>query len=528
MDNNLTIKLLKKLSKTPAKNKEQFLREKKIICGQLGITPPSNATLLSVYRQLVENGQLKVNNNINKWLITRPVRSLSGVAVISVLSKPYACPGKCLYCPSEPKMPKSYLSNEPAVMRAINNRFDPYRQVQARLLALYLNGHPTDKIELIVLGGTWSAYPWSYRQWFIKRCFDAANNFQNKNKAARTLSLAQKINETAAKRIIGIILETRPDHITETEIKRLRQLGCTRVQLGVQALDDQILKINKRGHDVQSIIKATELLKGVGFKIDYHFMPNLAGSTPKKDWQMFRKLFTDKNFRPDHLKIYPTVVNQYAQLYQWWQNGQWHPYTDKQLIALLVKMKSIVPYYVRINRLIRDIPEESIKAGNKITNLRQYLTTEMAKKNLHCHCIRCREVKDQQINSKNIKLFIDQYEASNGQEYFISLENKSRDQLYAFCRLRFNNQENNLLPELQGCALIRELHTYGQLISLQKEKGETQHIGLGKKLMLTAEKIAKQNNYTKLAVIAGIGVRQYYQKIGYHLEGTYMIKVIKK
>lgn len=518
---------MKKLSSNSAHNQEQFLRDKKIICNQLHITPPSNATLLSVYRQLVENGQLRVSANINKWLITRPVRSLSGVAVISVLSKPYACPGKCLYCPSEPKMPKSYLSNEPAVMRAISNSFDPYRQVQARLLALYLNGHPTDKMELIVLGGTWSAYPWSYRQWFIKRCFDAANTFQNKNKAARTLGQAQKTNETTDKRIIGLILETRPDHINELEIKRLRQLGCTRIQLGVQALDNHILKINQRGHTVQSVIQATRLLKETSFKIDYHFMPNLAGSTPKKDLIMFKKLFTDKNFRPDHLKIYPTVVNKYAELYRWWQKGKWHPYSDQQLINLLVKMKSIVPYYVRINRLVRDIPGASIQAGNKITNLRQYLTVAMAKKNLSCHCIRCREVKGQQIKPRQIKLYIEQYEASGGQEYFISLENKTRDQLYAFCRLRFNDQQKNILPELTDCALIRELHTYGQLISLQTKKGETQHIGLGKRLMLAAEKIAQQKHFTKIAVIAGIGVRQYYQKLGYHLQGTYLIKNLK-
>ncbi len=505
---------------------DDFIHIKRKISNGLKLNPPSNATLLQAYRQLLKLKKIKASIILEKYLTKRPVRTMSGVAVISVLSKPYSCPGKCLYCPSEKGIPKSYLSNEPAVMRAILNAFDPWKQVSMRLKALEANGHTTDKIELIVLGGTWSVYDHQYQSWFIKRCFDACNQFNNKKKASTTLAKAQTKNEKAKHRIIGLCLETRPDQIDEREVIQMRKLGCTRVQLGVQAIDDQILTINKRGHDTERTVEATKLLKQTGFKIDYHMMPNLAGSTLAKDHAMYKKLFTSPDFQPDQIKIYPTIVNKNAPLYRWWQQGKWQPYSNKQLLNLLIKLKQATPYYVRITRLIRDIPSESISAGNKITNLRQLVQMEMRKEKLVCHCTRCREARGQTANLRQAKLFINQYKASDGTEYFISYENKQRTILYAFTRLRINNDPNNFIPELKNAALIRELHTYGKLIPLKTKSKGVQHEGFGKRLMIEAEKIAKKNKLKKIAVISGIGVREYYQKLEYHLEGTYMVKNI--
>jgi len=427
-------------------------------------------------------------------------------------------------------MPKSYLSNEPAIMRAILTKFDPYRQVKTRLKALATNGHKTDKVELITLGGSWSAYPRQYQTWFIKRCFDGLNDHR-----AQNLAQAQKLNESAVHRCIGLTLETRPDLITVEEIKRMRQLGCTRVELGVQTIFEPILKLNKRGHTVKQIANATKLLKKAGFKITYHLMPNLPGSTPAKDLKIFKELFHNPDFQPDQLKIYPCVVTKNSELYRWHRQGRFKPYSDNQLEKLLIEIKKAVPRYVRIIRLIRDIPSGSIIAGNKITNLRQIIQQKTVRTKMACHCIRCRQATKAPKNSGSVKLFIKKYRASDGVEYFLSLEDKSQKTLYAFLRLRIQKtlepiQNDDLLkfnktfPELKNAAIIRELHTYGELISIGSKHEAVQHIGLGKKLMTEAEKICKKNELKKIAVIAGIGVRKYYEKLGYRLENTYMIK----
>lgn len=480
---------------------------------------PDNIKLLEVYRRLSKDGDIKQNETLEKILQTRKVRTLSGVAVITVLTKPYPCPGQCLYCPDEKGMPKSYLSNEPAAMRAALNKFDPNKQVQMRLQALAKEGHITDKIELIVLGGTWSAYPKKYQDWFIKQCFDACNL-----SASRALKQAQKINEKAKHRIVGLTLETRPDHITPKEIKRMRELGCTRVELGVQSIYDDVLKFNRRKHNVQATIEATKLLKNAGFKVNYHMMLNLPGSNLKKDEKMFGELFNNPNFQPDLLKIYPCVVLKNSPLYRLWKKGGYQPYSDKQLINLLLKIKKKIPPYVRIQRIVRDIPKESIIAGNKISNLRQIIDQ---KKDKICQCIRCREIKSAYSPNTKLKLFRHNYSASGGQEIFLSFEDLKRKNLYALLRLRLLNKTQPApLSALDNTALIRELHTYGELVPIgKKEKQKTQHLGLGKKLMAEAEKIVKkETNLRKIAVISGIGVRAYYRKLGYKLEKTYMIK----
>ncbi|MGC9049106.1 MAG: elongator complex protein 3, partial [Patescibacteria group bacterium] len=374
--------------------------------------------------------------------------------------------------------------------------------------------------------------PKRYQTWFIKRCFDGANLKTTKN-----LTQAQKINEKTKHRIIGITLETRPDYITPEEIKRMRKLGCTRVEIGVQAIDDRILKINQRGHDVKTIIQATKLLKEAGFKICYHMMPGLPGSSPKRDLAMFRELFANPDYQPDMLKIYPCVVTKGSELYKLWRKKEYKPYSDKQLIDLLVKIKSIIPPYVRIIRIIRDIPSPKIEGGSKISNLREIVQQEMRKRGLKCRCIRCREIKNLKFKIKDLKLVERKYESSAGKEIFLSYEDTKNDKLVAFLRLRLPNNYSTIrankrnsiyrdFPELMAAAIIREVHTYGQLVPIGKKRKAAQHLGFGKKLIQEAEKIAKKSGYKKIVVISGTGVREYYRKLGYQLRNTYMVKTL--
>jgi len=505
--------IIKKLIQQKIKTSAEFFALQRKVSKKSQQPFPKNIYLLKAYRELTKNSKIKPNYELENLLKTRKIRSLSGIASITVITKPYPCPGKCLYCPDEIDMPKSYLANEPACMRAVLTKFDPYKQVDARLKSLQLTGHATDKIELIVLGGTWSYYPKKYQTWFIKRCFDAANQKQTQN-----LKSAQKLNEKAKNRIIGLTLETRPDYVTLEEIKRMRGLGCTRVELGVQSIYDDILKFNRRGHGVADVIKAIKLLKDAGLKVTYHMMLNLPGSTLKKDEKAFKELFSNPNFQPDQLKIYPCVVLKTAPLYKIWQQKKYKPYSEKQLINLLIKIKQKIPPYVRIIRIIRDIPSQSIVAGNKASNLRQIIQQQK----IQCKCIRCREPHEK--IAKKLKLFRQNYLASAGKEIFLSYEDPRRKNIYAFLRLRITN--NWTLPILKNSALIRELHVYGRVVQIRaKNKKAIQHKGLGQKLMAEAERIVKkETNFKKIAVISGIGVREYYKKLGYRLKDEYMVK----
>jgi elongator complex protein 3 len=505
-------------------------------------TLPATADLRQAYDALVKNDPTLARPKLAAILNRRAVRSLSGVAVVTVLTKPYPCPGECVYCPSEARMPKSYLANEPAAARALALEFDPWRQVTVRLQALANNGHPNDKIELIVKGGTWSAYPKKYQDWFIKRCFDAANDFSRaRRQAARTLDQAKQRNERAGHRIIGLTLETRPDRITPVELKQLRRLGCTRIEMGVQSLDDQLLATCRRGHDTAAVARATELLRNAGFKVDYHLMPQLPGSTPARDLKWLRQVFADPRFRPDMIKLYPCVVIKTAELYDWWQSGKYRPYSDQQLIKILVQYKQEVPEYCRISRLIRDIPSVSVLAGNRITNLRQTIQRQIAEQGGRCRCLRCREIghagrERPELYKRRPHLFDTPYETAGGLEHFLSFEDRQQDVVFAFCRLRlpslnpakFDEERTELvkqLPEVKDAAFIRELHTYGHLVPIgARERRASQHSGLGKRLMRCAEKLVKAAGYRKLAVIAGIGVRDYYRKLGYRRQGEYMCK----
>jgi elongator complex protein 3 len=394
------------------KTRDDLAEAKREISKKYKISSLLNSQILEVYRDLKKKNQLPKDFDANLWdflLRKRSVRTLSGIAPVAVLTKPYPCPGNCAYCPNIPNMPTSYLPNEPAVMRAVKCSFDPYKQTILRLNSLENNGHEPNKIEIIVIGGTWSYLPDKYQYWYILNCFRAANDFDKirkkigsyldfdgdsksqvlksiiskvKSPYKQNLSLdnlkkalrqEQHKNENAKYRIIGLTLETRPDYINEAELRQMRELGCTRVEIGVQAPDDAILKLNKRGHNVAAIARATKELRDFGFKITYHLMPALPGATPTKDLEMFKLLFTDARFQPDQIKFYPTVVTEGSLLYKWWKAGKYQPYTDDELQTLIIACKNFVPKYVRIIRLIRDIPGESIIAGNKITNLRQIM-----------------------------------------------------------------------------------------------------------------------------------------------------------
>lgn len=498
---------------------------KRLVCKKYKVDSILNADLIKEYKRLLNKKKIQEMPNLERLLRKRSIRTMSGVAPVAVLTKAYPCPGACAYCPRQEDVPVSYLSNEPAVMRAIRCHYNPYEQVFHRLRALENNGHHPEKIELIVIGGTWSYLPEKYKYWYILNCVKAANDYNSEKKFVNkqineSLSLEalksnlikeQKRNEKARYRIIGLTLETRPDYINKKELEQMRVFACTRVEIGVQAIDDKILLFNKRGHGVKEIAEATKLLKQYGFKITYHLMPALPASSPKKDFEMFNQLFNDERFQPDQIKFYPTVVTEGSLLYEWYKQGKYKPYSDKELQNLIIKCKSIVPTYVRIIRLIRDIPAESIIAGNKITNLRQILQ----QKGVACHCIRCREPKEEPM--KKYKLKVISYDASLAKEYFVSIESLDATTLYGFCRLRLD-KNSPVAP-----AIIRELHVYGELVPVGSQH-KVQHRGLGKMLMQKAEEIAIKNKANKMAVISGIGVRAYYRKFGYKLHKTYLVK----
>ncbi len=493
---------------------------------------PTSTQLIKAYHKLIKENKIKASPELEKNLLRRAVRTMSGVTIVTALTKPFPCPGQCTYCPTEARMPKSYLSDEPAAARALSLRFDPYEQTWRRLEALKKNGHPIDKVELIIKGGTWNSYPITYQYWFIARCFEACNRTR-KSSVSEKMSLdelrkemvkIQKKNETAKHRIIGLTLETRPDFINKKTIEAMREMGTTRIEIGVQHIDPKIMEMTKRGHGLKETVDATKLLRHYGFKVDYHLMPQLPGSTPSKDLKMLRQIFSDPRLRPDMIKIYPCTVVENSELYTWVQEGKFKPYSDKNLLKILKEFKSDVPHYLRISRLIRDIPSHHIKAGNMMTNLRQLIQFEMKAEGKKCNCLRCREIGHQtniDWEKEKIKKFIDIYESSGGTEYFMSFENETRDVVLAFCRFRIDPA--GIYP-----AFIRELHVYGQSIEIAKRQlGASQHTGMGKELMRTAIEICKQNKVPRLAVISGVGVRDYYRKLGAKLDGNYMVFDIK-
>jgi len=492
------------------------------------IPSTSNVELIKAYQKLIAEKNLPDDREFWKILRKRGVRSKSGIVNITVLTKAYPCPGKCIFCPTEPEMPKSYLSNEPAMMRAVLNNFDAYNQTTNRLTSLRKTGHFTDKVDIIVSGGTWSFYPKRYQRDFTRGIYNALNFPISKKKS---LAEAQLINETATNRCIGLSFETRPDHINEKELKWLRELGCTKIEIGLQSLNNKVLEMNRRGHGIAESQKALQLIRDAGYKINVHMMPNLYGSTPEIDLADMKELFDNPAYRPDWMKVYPCVVTPWTILKSYYEKGLYQSYNDSTLVNLLVEMTKLFPEYVRITRINRDISADTIISGCKISNLRQVVEKKLAEQGISSRDIRSREIKDEKVQFKDLNLNVREFIASEGQEFFITFEHSHLDKLNALLRLRFSsyslNGKKHFIKELEGAALVREVHTYGEQVEIKKREGEvSQHIGLGKLMMIKAEEISKKAGYKKIAVIAGIGVREYYRKLGYRLEGTYMIRDI--
>lgn len=545
-DNNIWCKLLKDFESLY----EKFETKKDIIIFQKNMQKKykitlSHCDLIKLYEEL------KINNIKIKNLITKKKqKSNSGVLVITVLTSAhpeyidedgnmqigkFSCKHDCAYCPNEKAhegnnwtdQPRSYLFSEPAVLRANDNDFDPIKQMNARLKTLKEMGHSLDKLEIIVLGGTWSEYPEQYRDDFITKLYYSANVFNNIYKRD-VLSLEEEIeiNENESYiHIIGLTLETRPDTINLDEIKKFRKYNCTRIQLGVQHTDNNVLKKINRGHNIECVYEAIKLLKDNCYKVDIHLMPNLPGSSYEMDIKMLEDSLYDPRIQVDQYKIYPTAIVPWTRIKKWYEEGSYVPYDDLKLYELIKNFKQKVQKWKRLNRIIRDIPSTYISGGydHKYVNMRQLLQNDMKKNNWSCQCIRCREVSNNIVNYNDIKLSILDYDASDGKEYFISYETEKY--LIGFIRLRLSKNNENRLEILKDMALIRELHVYSNLNNVGNNINESmQHKGFGKKLVNEAEKIALKNGYKKIAIISGTGVRNYYKKLGYELKDTYMIK----
>lgn len=522
--------------------------------------------------------QFNLSTDIKKKFLEKikmkKTRTISGVTPVTVLTKPFPCPGKCIFCPNDVRMPKSYLRDEPGAQRAFRNKFDPYLQTYNRLLAYKNIGHSTDKVELIVLGGTWSSYPRTYQIWFIKRCFDAMNDFNSLNDSHQKteltdnstlpldlnklheidgstlaesynqvvknaldinhskeeiatieeLFLVHKINETSQTRCIGLVVETRPDEISIEEARFLRSLGATKIQIGVQSMDDNVLRLNKRGHDVAKTKEALNILRSFGFKIHVHYMPNLYGSNPENDILDYKKVFDDLSIKPDEIKIYPCSLIGSAELMQYYKKGLWKPYTESELLNVLKECVKYTPEYCRITRMIRDICSQDIIVGNKKTNFRQIVDESLAKDGTNSDDIRFREIKAKNLARSDLKIKEIKYETLLTTEYFIEFIGDDNT-IAGFLRLSLPKSspdqsiirsDKDFPRELIDAAMIREIHVYGEAIDIGKQKdGKAQHLGLGKDLIKYASNIAKENKFNKLAVISSVGTREYYRKNGF-------------
>lgn len=480
----------------------------------------------------------------------KPTRTISGVAVVAVMCKPHKCPhGRCAYCPESDIAPPSYTGEEPAALRARMYDFDPYKQTYNRLLQLESIGHPLDKIELIIMGGTFPSYFLCYQEWFITRCIEAMNDFgietlENHIQIHKTQKLkiptkfkfleeAQTTNEQSPVRCVGMTFETRPDYAKIEDVDRMLQMGVTRVELGVQTIYNYIYKRIERGHTINDVIESTRILRDSGIKVAMHLMPGLY-SNPQKDLRIFNRIFKDENFKPDMIKIYPCLVTQGSKIHKLWQKDNYTPYTTQQAVDLIVNIKKTLPKWVRTMRIQRDIPSQLIEAGVKKSNLGELVYQKLAQENIKCQCIRCREVGHQNIQGTNpklgkIKLLKEEYKAGQGQEIFLSKEDPNNNILIGFLRLRIPSTKAYRIEITPKTAIVRELHVYGQMAELGQKKNELwQHMGYGEELLSEAEKIASEKyDKNKILIISGIGARNYYKKFGYKKEGPYMSKIIK-
>lgn len=505
----------------------------------------------------------------------KPVRSQSGVLPVTVLTKPFPCPGRCVFCPNDVRMPKSYLSNEPGALRAAMFRFDPFAQVTGRLSALAQNGHVVDKVELIILGGTWTHYPESYRLGFIRRCFEAMNQFslavdiselelppvdymqlpelvsgldnvsynrqiqafwrnnsegpQEPNGTWEELDAAFALNQDARCRNVGMSIETRPDEITPEVVRDLRRMGATKIQIGVQYMDDQVLEKNKRDHNVAKSREAVQLLRSAGFKIQGHWMANLVGATVESDCEDYIKVFSDPSIRPDELKLYPTSLIESAELMQYYHRGEWMPYSDDELLEVVRFGLKHTPRTCRLSRVIRDIPGTDIVVGNKEPNFRERAERSLRETGTELKDIRAREIRGQPINWEKVSLKTTEYDSGIGRDYFLEIVDDA-DRLAGFCRLLLPDGSLAVVfDELEGAAIIRELHVYGRVVALDDQGGvRAQHGGLGRWLLSEAEKRAALHGFKRLAIISAVGTRRYYEKRGYQKLGAYHCKTLSE
>ncbi|MGQ4875182.1 MAG: tRNA uridine(34) 5-carboxymethylaminomethyl modification radical SAM/GNAT enzyme Elp3 [Promethearchaeia archaeon] len=473
---------------------------------------------------------------IEKIFKRRSTRTLSGVSVIAIMTKPLPCPGKCIYCPGKDSQPgekvaQSYTGREPAALRSIHNNYDAYLQVKSRINDLEAIGHKVDKIELIIMGGTFLSTDINYQENFIKNALEGIIG-----KRTTSLEEAKALAEKSKRRVIGITIETRPDYCKEKHVDLMLNYGTTRVEIGIQTVFDEIYKLVNRGHTIKDSIEAIRIAKDAGLKINAHMMPNLPGVNLEKDLETFRILFSNPDYKPDMLKIYPTLVVKGTILYDWWKSGKYTPYKTEELIDLIANIKKELPPYVRIQRIMRDIPATLIEAGCKNSNLRQLVQKRLNQMNEKCKCIRCREYgisyRTQSISEESlekVKLYRIDYEASKGLEIFLSYENKEEDYLLGYLRLR-KPSEYAHRPELNDgkTLIVREIKVVGELVPKDMKPTaieQIQHRGYGKKLLQYAEKIAKEEfDAKKIAVISGLGVRDWFYAQGYKLDGPYVSK----
>ncbi|MDM7940658.1 MAG: tRNA uridine(34) 5-carboxymethylaminomethyl modification radical SAM/GNAT enzyme Elp3 [Methanothrix sp.] len=498
------------------KTEAELESRKKDVSSRLGLPSlPSNADILGLASP-EERGALKI-------LVRKPTRTLSGVAVIAAMTSPARCPhGTCVPCPGGIlcASAQSYTGREPAALRAAQHGFDPYQQVWARLAQLDEIGHPLDKAELIIMGGTITSRPLGYQHWFVKRCLQAMNDYPRSRASGhgwQSFAQVACANEGASVRNIGTTFETRPDWCRPREIGIMLHLGGTKVELGVQSTRDEILRAMRRGHTVDDTVQANKALRDAGLKVGFHMMPGLPGSTPKEDLEVFKELFGDSRFRPDYLKIYPTLVVKGTELYRLYQKGEYRPMSDEEAAMLVSQIKEILPTYLRLQRVQRDIPSQLIVAGVKRSNLRQLALQRLLERKGQCRCIRCREVGLRRVTDIDVVLKHVKYEACGGEEHFVSFESKD-DSLVGFLRLRLGPGSK---------ARVRELHVYGPLVPIGAKNDGWQHRGYGARLVKAAEVISLEKGYKSLEITSGIGARGYYRQLGYELSGPYMAKILK-
>jgi len=466
----------------------------------------------------------------------KQVRTISGVTVIAVMTKPWPCPktSPCAYCPGGPAygVPQSYTGFEPAAMRGIENKFDPYLQVKNRITQLEAIGHTVDKVEIIIMGGTFPSMPLKYQENFVQRCLDAITK-----KNSKTLEEAKKNAETSKTRNVGITVETRPDWAKETHVDHMLSMAVTRVELGVQNIYDDVYELVDRGHTVADVMDSTRILKDAGLKIVYHMMPGLPGTNFKQDLTAFKEVFTNPDFKPDMIKIYPCLVIKGTRAYEWWKKGNYKPYNTEEAANLIAEVKKIVPPWVRIMRVQRDIPAFLIEAGVNRSNLRQLVLQKLREQQTRCRCIRCREVGHRLLmdkvkpNTENIKILMTKEKASGGEEIFISAEDPINDVLVGYLRLRIPFEKAHrpeIIPETTS--IVRELHVYGSLVPVGRHMAKAwQHKGYGAILLAEAERTSKEDyDRRKVVIISALGTKQYYRRFGYNYDGPYVSKYLEE